>query len=175
MRLLRWLILPVLLVPLTRVLFTGFGRDPSHIPSPLIGQPMPSFALTTLDGQPLDSASLRGKPVLLNFWASWCGPCVEEFPLLKRALAEHADDRLAVVGIVYQDNSESARAFLARHGDGGWPSLTDADSRTALNFGVTGPPETYFVDANGVVRAKQIGPLDTRTLNAKLAEIGLTS
>jgi cytochrome c biogenesis protein CcmG/thiol:disulfide interchange protein DsbE len=156
MRLLRWLILPVLLVPLTWVLFTGFGRDPSHIPSPLIGQPMPSFALTTLDGPPLDSASLRGKPVLLD-------------------AQRRFGDRLAIVGVLYQDTVDDARGFLARHGDGGWPSLTDADSRTALNFGVTGPPETYFVDANGVVRAKQIGPLDTRTLNAKLAEIGLTS
>jgi cytochrome c biogenesis protein CcmG/thiol:disulfide interchange protein DsbE len=174
MRMLRWLILPVLLVPLTWVLFTGFGRDPSHIPSPLIGKPMPSFTLTTLDGQPLDSSSLRGKPVLLNFWASWCGPCVDEHPVLLDA-ERRFGDRLAIIGVLYQDTVHDARAFLVKHGDGGWPSLTDADSRTALNFGVTGPPETYFVDADGVVRAKQIGPLDTPTLNAMLAEIGVTS
>ncbi len=74
MRYARWLLVPVLAVPLAWILFTGLGRDPSEIPSPLIGEPMPDFELTTLDGEALISADLAGRPVIINFWASWCIP-----------------------------------------------------------------------------------------------------
>ena len=98
---------------------------------------------------------------MVNVWASWCAPCVEEHPLLLDLQREHGDE-LAVVGIVYDDASDQATRFLERYGDGGWPDLTDADGRLALDLGVTGPPETFFVDADGIVRYRHVGPADRR-------------
>src|SRR6266508_3265361 len=100
----RWIILPVAVVPVVLLLSFGFGRDPRAIASPLIGKPAPSFALTTIDGQQLSSASLRGRPYVLNFWASWCIPaCVEEHPVLMEAQRRYGD-RVAIIGVLYQDS-----------------------------------------------------------------------
>jgi cytochrome c biogenesis protein CcmG, thiol:disulfide interchange protein DsbE len=155
---LRWLIVPVVVVPLAWVLFQGIGRDPREIPTPLAGEPMPSFSLTDLDGETLEADALRGRPVLLNFWASWCLPCVEEHAVLAD-VAERYGDRVAIVGVLYQDEPSAALDFLARYGDYGWPILTDEGGRLAIEFGVTGPPETFFIDAGGIVRGKESGPL----------------
>src|SRR5919109_2218984 len=103
LRALRWLAVPALVVPIGLVLFTGFGRDPRAIPSPLVGQPAPAFELVALDGETIRSGDLRGRPYLLNFWASWCVPaCVDEHPVLIGAVERYADE-LAVVGVLYQD------------------------------------------------------------------------
>ena len=173
MRLLRWLLLPVLVVPLSWVLLTGFSVDPNQVPSALIGKPMPSFSLTTLEGTRLDSSALRGKPAMINFWASWCQPCVTEHPVLLDA-QRRAGDRLNIVGVVYQDSTTAARGFLLAHGDPGYPNVLDDGSRLALDFGVTGPPETYFIDAQGIVRGKQFGPLSFAALREQLARIGVS-
>jgi cytochrome c biogenesis protein CcmG/thiol:disulfide interchange protein DsbE len=173
MRILRWLLLPLLVIPLSWVLLTGFSVNPNEVPSALIGKPMPSFTLRTLSGETLSSADLAGRPVMINFWASWCGPCVQEHAVLLDAQRRYGD-RLAIVGVVYQDSTDAARAFLDKHGDPGYPDLLDEGSRTALDFGVTGPPETYFVDTAGIVRAKQWGPLDSAALATKLASIGVS-
>ncbi|MGH2488548.1 MAG: redoxin family protein, partial [Candidatus Limnocylindria bacterium] len=145
MRAARWLLVPLLAIPLGWVLFTGLGRDPSEIPSPLVGKPMPAFSLPGLGGQALDSGQLAGTPTVINFWASWCIPaCVDEHPVLMNLAARHADE-VQLVGILYDDAPQDALEFLVRYGDGGWPQLDDASGSVALAFGVLGPPETFFV------------------------------
>ena len=171
-RWLRWLVLPIVLVPLGWLLFTGLGRDPRDIASPLIGHPLPAFTATTLDGEAFSSAQLTGKPAIVNVWASWCPPCVDEHPVLLDTATRHADD-VTIVGILYQDTADGARTFLARYGEGGWANLLD-DGSIAIDLGVTGPPETFFVDADGIVRARHVGPLTQSEMSAQLVALGLT-
>ncbi|HXX29901.1 MAG TPA: redoxin domain-containing protein [Myxococcaceae bacterium] len=136
----------------------GFGRDPHEVPFMLKGKPAPDFALTRLDtGEPVTLAQLRGEPVVLNFWASWCGPCKLEHPTLSRAARRHQGDA-RFYGVVFEDTPENARAF-AQPMDPSFPQLVDPHSRMAVDYGVTGVPETYFIDAQGVIREKYVGPL----------------
>jgi cytochrome c biogenesis protein CcmG/thiol:disulfide interchange protein DsbE len=173
MRAARWLLIPLLAIPLGWVLFTGLGRDPSEIPSPLIGQPMPTFTLTTLDGETVDAADLTGQPVVINFWASWCIPaCVDEHPVLMDAEARYGDE-MELVGVLYDDTPAEAIGFLARYGDGGWLQVDDPSGSVALAYGVLGPPETFFVDADGIVRAKHFGPLTDADMAVYLELIGV--
>ncbi len=174
MRRARWLLIPILAIPLAWILFTGLGRDPSEIPSPLVGEPLPAFELVALDGRPVTSDDLAGRPAVINFWASWCIPaCVDEHPVLMDAQAEHGDE-VQIIGILYDDDPAAARQFLVRYGDGGWPSADDPSGSVALAYGVLGPPETFFVDATGVVQAKHYGPLTEADMTANLALIGVT-
>ncbi len=172
MRYLRWLLVPIVVIPLAWLLYTGFSRDPSEIASPLIGQPAPEWRLETLDGELFASADLAGEPYVINFWASWCVPyCVDEHPVLAEA---YEADGVTIVGILYQDDPIDAQVFLARYGDAGYAHLVDEGGWIAIDFGVTGPPESYFVDADGILRAKQFGPLTTATMDEHLATIGVT-
>ncbi len=169
---LRWLIVPVLVVPLGWLLFTGLGRDPREIASPLLGKPLPVLTGTTLTGERLSTADLAGMPMIVNVWSSWCTPCAEEHPVLVDAAGRSG---LRMVGIVYQDTTDAARSFLLRFGDGGYPNLLDADGRLSLALGVTGPPETFFVDASGVVRAHHIGPLTPAFMSQELTALGVAA
>lgn len=135
-----------------------------------MGDVAPDFTLTDLDGRPVRLADLAGRPVVVNFWASWCGPCVEEFPLLRDAAADHADEGLAVVGIVYNDRPAAAREFIERHG-GTWTAAMDPGGTVAAAYGILGPPETYFIGRDGVIVARQIGQISEASLADKLAAI----
>jgi cytochrome c biogenesis protein CcmG/thiol:disulfide interchange protein DsbE len=137
-------------------------------PALRVGDRAPDFSLADLDGGPVRLVDYAGRPVLLNFWASWCLPCVDEFPLLDAALEAHAADGLAVVGIVYRDRSEAARAFAEQFG-AGWPLVMDPGEAVARAYGVYGPPESWLIGPDGRVVSRQIGPYSTDELEAQLA------
>ena len=173
---LRRLGLPYLIgaavVPIVLAALLGaylLARVPAVTPT-AIGHPAPDFSLADLDGNPVHLADLRGRPVIVNFWASWCAPCVEEFPLLREAAARHADDGLVVIGIVWGDRSESARDFMARNG-ATWAAGMDPGERVARAYGTLGPPETYFIGRDGTIEARQIGQISAASLDEKLAVI----
>lgn len=159
----------VLVVPLLVVLALGFGQDPHEVPSVLEGQPAPAFALTTVDGTPLSLAALRGKPVVLNFWATWCRPCKLEHGLLQQS-ARMYGDRVQFVGIVYQDELDAVRGYLKEGGDA-YPQLMDQGSKIAIDYGVAGVPESFFIDAQGNIRRKQAGVLTPDVLHSTLDQL----
>jgi len=160
-------IVPLLLLALLGVFLQS--RDPAVTPT-AIGNVAPDFSVADLDGNPIRLAELRGRPVIINFWASWCGPCVEEFPLLRKAAARHADDGLVVVGIVWRDRSEAARDFMARNG-ATWAAAMDPGERVARDYGILGPPETYFIGRDGTIVARLIGQISAASLDEKLAAV----
>ena len=171
MRTLRWLLVPLVVLPIAWLLFSGFGRDPRQVASPLIGTPAPAWSLATLDGQTLSSEDLAGRPYVLNFWASWCLPaCVDEHPVLAAAHEQHGEE-LTIVGVLFQNSAADAERFLARYGDAGYAHVVDEAGTMAIDYGVTGPPETFFVDADGIIRSKVFGPLTDQLLAERLAAI----
>lgn len=157
--------LSVVSVALLAVLWKGFGRDPHAVPFMLQGKPAPDFTLRSLrTGEEVSLASLKGQPVVLNFWASWCGPCITEHPVLEWGAQEFGRDA-RFLGVVFEDTDENARAFLRKHGES-FTQLVDPRSRIAVDFGVAGVPETYFIDANGIILGKHVGPIDPDSLAA---------
>jgi cytochrome c biogenesis protein CcmG/thiol:disulfide interchange protein DsbE len=138
----------------------GFGltRDVQKLPSAIIGTEAPTFRAETLSGDSLSLRDLRGDVVVMNFWASWCIPCRSEHRVLVRAERQYADRDARIVGVVYQDSRAAARRFMDRLG-GSWPSITDPGSRIAIDYGVYGVPETFFLTRDGRVAKKHIGPL----------------
>jgi cytochrome c biogenesis protein CcmG, thiol:disulfide interchange protein DsbE len=136
-----------------------------------VGQPAPPVTGTTLDGAAFDLAALRGRPVILNFWASWCGPCRNEFPLLQDRLDAHEAEGLAVVGVLYKDEPEPAREFVGDFG-ATWPTVLDPTGELAKRYLLVAPPQSYFIDRNGVVQALHIGEIlgeDFEALYPKIA------
>jgi cytochrome c biogenesis protein CcmG/thiol:disulfide interchange protein DsbE len=116
--------------------------------------PAPEFRLPRLDtGKTLDLADLRGRPVVLNFWASWCVPCKDEAPLLERAWQIYRGRGLSVVGVNIQDLEREARRFVAATGTT-FPNVRDGDNSTYQAYGLTGVPETFFVDRQGRILHK---------------------
>jgi cytochrome c biogenesis protein CcmG, thiol:disulfide interchange protein DsbE len=134
------------------------------------GTPAPALRLEGLDGGRVDLAALRGRPVVVNFWATWCEPCVREFPLLRRAAASHRPDRLAVVGVLTNDRPGEGRAFVRRH-DATWPVGLDPTAGVAVTWGAVGLPHTYFIRPDGTLASHQLGELTKAALDRQLATI----
>ncbi|MEE8521545.1 MAG: TlpA disulfide reductase family protein [Gemmatimonadota bacterium] len=153
------ILIPVTAIPIIALLGYGLTRDPTLIRSPLMGRAASDFVAPTLDGDSIGLAELEGKVVILNFWASWCIPCIQEHPYLMEAARRYDADDLQIIGVIYQDTPENARRFMERHG-GGWPSILDQDSRIAIDYGVYGVPETYFIGPDRRIAHKHIGPVD---------------
>ena len=133
------------------------------------GDRAPDISVADLNGQPIRLADFAGRPVIVNFWASWCVPCVEEFPLLAAALEERKDIGLVVIGIVWHDRSEAARAFAVEH-DATWPLAMDPGDRVASDYGVFGPPQSWLIAPDGTVVSRQIGPYTADELDAQLRQ-----
>jgi cytochrome c biogenesis protein CcmG, thiol:disulfide interchange protein DsbE len=142
------------------------GHDIHKLPSAMIEKPAPSFDLAGLgESQRLTLNELKGQVVVINFFASWCVPCRIEHPLLMR-LAQQ--DHLPLYGIAYKDKPEDSTRLLKTFGDPFRQIGVDRDGRAGLDFGVYGVPETYVIDANGIIRKRFVGPLTAEAVEKEL-------
>jgi cytochrome c biogenesis protein CcmG/thiol:disulfide interchange protein DsbE len=155
----------IAIAALVVVLLLAFRRDPHDIRTGTVGKPAAAFTLQKLDGTGalrLDDA--RGKITVVNFFASWCIPCKQENPALVRVYERYrSSGDVAFLGVLYQDSRDSGLAYVRDNGVV-WPTASDDDGRVAFAYGVFGIPETYFIDAAGVIQGRHIGPIDESTL-----------
>ncbi len=151
-------------------LYKGLELKPREIPSPLIGKPAPAFSLQRLDDptQSVSEKDLRGKVWILNVWASWCVSCLQEHPLLMEFAKGGS---VPIYGLNYKDKKPEADAWLGKHGNPYMASLMDPEGKVGLDYGVYGVPETYVIDQQGIIRFKQIGPVDPGVLNDQIAPL----
>ncbi|HET7712941.1 MAG TPA: redoxin domain-containing protein [Thermoanaerobaculia bacterium] len=155
---------------LAGVLVVGLRTDPRKIESPLIGKPAPPFVLKKAgSGELVDLASLRGKPVVLNFWATWCRPCWDEHPTLTAA-SQQFGEQAAFLGVVFQDDEGRILEFLRQRG-AAYPTVVDERGKTAIAYGVGGVPETFFLDGTGRIVAKVDGALTPEQLQANIQKV----
>jgi cytochrome c biogenesis protein CcmG, thiol:disulfide interchange protein DsbE len=165
---LRYLIPAGVLLSLVILFAAGLRLEPGKVPSPLIGQSVPPFTLpmlTEASAQFSSSDLVGGDAVLVNFWASWCTPCLEEHPLLM----ELSRQGIPIIGINYKDEPAAALQWLRRHSNPFQRVAVDYEGRAALDWGVYGVPETYLVDGQGIIRYKQIGPLTRAVWEREMA------
>lgn len=151
----------------------GYGLLVAGKPSgniPIEPRPARPFTLRLFDGSTLSLDELRGRPVLVNFWASWCGPCIEEAPVLERAAQQYAARGLVLVGVGVWDNEQDARAFLQRYSIT-YPNGLDPTGAIAIDYGVGGVPESFFIDRNGMLVRKWVGPLNDRQIALLLDDL----
>jgi cytochrome c biogenesis protein CcmG, thiol:disulfide interchange protein DsbE len=142
----------------------GLSQDPA-------GRMAPDFTLPLLDGTgSLSLSDLRGHPVLLNFWASWCVPCKQEAPVLEAAWEKWQDQGVKFLGVDAQDGRTWAREFEQKYGIT-YPSVVEGTPEEMARYGVLGFPETFFIDAEGKIVAKYVGPFDAATLDAYLSSL----
>lgn len=156
----------LIVIPLLVFLALSFGKDPRSLDSPLVGKSAPSFSLRDLEGNVVKLDDYRGQPVFLNFWATWCQPCIAEHPVLQ-AMARRYEGRVQFLGVVYHDEVEKIERFLASRGEWG-PTLLDLEGSVAVAYGVYGAPETFFIDREGVIVEKLVGTVHPDYLASKL-------
>lgn len=168
----RWIALGVgaVVVVLAIVMATQIGGDPTadSTTSQLLGEPAPDFTVRTLDGQQVTLDSLAGRPVIVNFWNTWCPPCEQELPALKEFARRHAEDPdFALVGIVRDDTEKAVRSFVKTE-QISWTIGMDPDAAASLAFGTRGQPETFAIDAGGQIVGTQIGAASLKDFEALL-------
>ncbi len=162
------LVLLVVAVALLALLAYGLARQ--GVSQPKSG-PAPDFTLQLFDGGQISLAELRGRPVVINFWASWCDPCKDEAPLLEAAWRQYKDRGLMMIGIDYLDQEPQARAYLAQF-QVTYPNGPDLQSRIARRYFIRGVPETFFISPDGQIRSFKEGPFTSaQELDARIQEI----
>jgi cytochrome c biogenesis protein CcmG/thiol:disulfide interchange protein DsbE len=160
--------------PLIALFGWGLTKDPKDIPSQLPGREAPTFALTVFApgqstlarplGDTVRLGDLRGEVVVLNFWASWCLSCRDEHVVLSEAARHYANRPVRFVGVLYNDVPSAGTQWIAEMGGQTYPSVSDPGARTAIDYGLYGVPETFFVDAAGRVAYKHTGPVPSSVL-----------
>lgn len=163
----KTILIPAAALPIVALLGYGLTRDPNTVESPLPGRDAFDFRTATLAGDTLALSDFQGRVVVLNFFASWCVACIDEHAVFVEAERRYSPDEFQMLGVVYQDSPENARRWMSRMG-GSWPSLLDPNSRIAIDYGVYGVPETYFIDRQGRVAYKQIGPVNWPLMRGKV-------
>ena len=153
------------------VMAAGFGTDPHSVPFMMKGKPAPAFTIKRLDqeGQ-ISLADYAGQPIVLNFWATWCGPCKMEQPVLDWAAGAYKG-KAVFIGIVFEDTEQNTRAFLRQTG-AAYPQVYDPKSTVAVDYAVSGVPETYFINRQGIIVKKYIFPFGSPDeFSAEIKEI----
>jgi cytochrome c biogenesis protein CcmG/thiol:disulfide interchange protein DsbE len=161
-------ILPfVVFVVLAVFLYIGLGRDPREVPSPLIDKPAPTFNLPLLydTKKQFTTEDMKGQVWLLNVWASWCGACKDEHPVLMDLSTKNI---VPVLGLNYKDKREDGLTVLRKSGDPYALTIFDADGKVGFDYGVYGVPETYVIDKQGVIRDKIIGAVTPQNLRERI-------
>ena len=161
----------VLIVALLTALFAfGLGRNPTVVQPVDLGKMAPGFQLARLDGTGTVSlGSMRGQVVVLNFWASWCADCIVENKALQAVFDRYRDQGVQFVGVSFEDQSGTARGFAKQMGMH-WPLASDPGTTTAIDYGVTGVPETFVISPDGHIVAKTIGPVTYPELSEQIAK-----
>jgi cytochrome c biogenesis protein CcmG/thiol:disulfide interchange protein DsbE len=164
--------------PVIAFLAYGLTRDPNEIPSPLPGRSAPSFALSVFApgegalarpmGDTISLDRMRGKIVVLNFWASWCLACLDEHTALSETARAFAGRPVQFAGVLYNDVARLGTDWIAARGGQSYPSLVDPGARTAIDYGLYGVPETFIIDGAGRVAYKHTGPISSGLLAHKL-------
>lgn len=164
---LRYLIPFGIFIALVVFFYFGLKHDPREIPSPLINRAAPAFTLPRLHTptQTFSPDAMRGQVWLLNVWASWCVSCREEHPVLVSFARSH---RVPIIGLDYKDKPADALQWLNQLGNPYTLSVSDADGRVGIDYGVYGVPETYVIDKQGVIRMKHIGAVTADALDHKI-------
>ena len=173
------LVVGILILALFYVFWKGLSLKPNDMKSPLIGQGAQDFQVKLVQGgeslksglnEHVSLADLKGHPVILNFWASWCGTCAEESRVYETFWKQHSQDGVKVLAIAVHDRQEDLLQVVRSSGKS-YPIAIDEEGRTALNYGVTGVPESVFIDANGRIVHKETGPVSLGLLEAMLVKI----
>ena len=162
----RFILPLVIFLVLAGLLFAGLnsGRNPHDVPSPLIDKAAPAFSLPQLQdpAKKFSPADMKGRVWLFNLWASWCVSCREEHPVLM-ALSQR--NIVPIIGLDYKDKDPAAKTWLAEGGNPYVLNVTDAEGRIAIDYGITGVPETFVIDKHGVIRYKEIGVVTPQNLH----------
>ncbi|MEW9701459.1 TlpA family protein disulfide reductase [Paenibacillus sp. SI8] len=170
----QWAILAAILICLGFVFYQHPSASKSALPpgeGVEIGLKAPGFALEGLDGQTYSLASFQGKPTIVNFWASWCGPCVDEAPNFAKLYETHGSDiHIVAVNLTTLDSLEKVQAFVQRY-NFRFPVVLDKTGETAANYRIQPIPSTFFLDKNGVIVDAMLGALDAQTLDQKTKDL----